>query len=167
MHRRRSLDAPLWRRSGRLWRPGCAPTGGGPVAACTQLPKSVPNTFSALHCAAILTQSPTSSATRSMCGCSPRGQIYYDRDMARAIMRGDLDFAAPTISTLSRIVPECSLTALPPLYGQSSMVAHRITDGPVGREMARRLERKLGAARPRNGLLTSARLTCSARVTPI
>lgn len=72
------------------------------------------------------------------------GQMYYDRDMARALMRGDLDMAAPTITTLSRIVPECGVTSLPAFYGREVAAFHRVSDGPIGQALGRRLEARLG-----------------------
>lgn len=72
------------------------------------------------------------------------GQMYYDRDMARALMRGDIDMAAPTITTLSRIVPECGITSLPAFYGRDAEATHRISDGNIGRELGRRLTGRLG-----------------------
>ncbi len=73
----------------------------------------------------------------------PSGQMYYDRDMGRALMRGDLDMAAPTITTLSRIVPECGVTSLPAFYGREVQATHRVSDGEVGRELGRRLSARL------------------------
>lgn len=72
------------------------------------------------------------------------GQMYNDRDMARALMRGDLDLAAPTITTLSRIIPECGVTSLPAFYGRDVEASHRISDGDVGLELGRRLTARLG-----------------------
>lgn len=72
------------------------------------------------------------------------GQLYYDRDMPRALMRGDLDMAAPTITTLSRIIPDCSLTALPAFYGRDADASYRVAEGPVGAAVRAKLERKLG-----------------------
>jgi C4-dicarboxylate-binding protein DctP len=71
------------------------------------------------------------------------GQLYYDRDMARALHRGDLDLAAPTITTLSRIAPDCGVTSLPIFYGREAAATHRISDGPVGAEIARRIGQRL------------------------
>jgi TRAP-type C4-dicarboxylate transport system substrate-binding protein len=76
------------------------------------------------------------------------GQLYYDRDMPRAIMRGDLDMAAPTIMTLSRVVPECAITSLPSFYSQPPAVAHAVTDGATGEELNRRLRASLGVVVP-------------------
>ena len=78
----------------------------------------------------------------------PSGQLFYDRDMPRAILRGDIDMAAPTISTLSRVVPECGLTTLPPFYGHASDVIHRVSDGEVGQAINRILESWLNAIVP-------------------
>ena len=71
------------------------------------------------------------------------GQLYSDRDLARALYRGDLDLAAPTITSLSRLVPECSITSLPPFFGQPAEATHHVLDSDVGEDINRRLEAKL------------------------
>lgn len=76
------------------------------------------------------------------------GQLYYDRDMARAVMRGDLDMAAPTITTLSRVVPDCSITSLPAFYGRGAEASYAIAYGPVGDAIRRRIEALLGVVVP-------------------
>lgn len=73
------------------------------------------------------------------------GQLFYDRDMAKAIYRGDLDLAAPNMTTLSRLVPACNLISLPFLYGQPADATHRLTDGRVGSRIIGEIETKLGA----------------------
>lgn len=73
------------------------------------------------------------------------GQIYKDRDLARAVMRGDLDMAAPTLLTLSRITPECGVTCLPAFYGRGITATHAVTDGPLGDRLNRQLQSRLGA----------------------
>lgn len=76
------------------------------------------------------------------------GQLYYDRDMARAVMRGDLDMAAPTITTLSRVVPDCNITSLPAFYGRGAEASYAVAYGPVGDAIRRRLEARLGVIVP-------------------
>ena len=78
----------------------------------------------------------------------PSGQLYYDRDLARAVYRGDLDMAAPTNMILSRIVPECGVTALPAFYGRGPETTHRVIDGPIGQALERRIASKLGVVIP-------------------
>lgn len=76
------------------------------------------------------------------------GQLYADRDMARAVMRGDLDMAAPTMMSLARIVPEFGVTSLPPFYARGADAIHRVMDGPLGAELNRRIAQSLGAIVP-------------------
>jgi TRAP-type transport system periplasmic protein len=76
------------------------------------------------------------------------GQLYADRDMARAVMRGDLDMAAPAIMSLARIVPEFGITSLPPFYARGAAAIHRVMDGPVGASLNRKIAASLGAIVP-------------------
>ena len=76
------------------------------------------------------------------------GQLYADRDMARAVMRGDLDMAAPTMMSLARIVPEFGVTSLPPFYARGADAIHRVMDGPLGVALNRKITRSLGAIVP-------------------
>jgi C4-dicarboxylate-binding protein DctP len=72
------------------------------------------------------------------------GQLFYDRDMAKALFRGDLDLAAPNMTSLSRLVPACNLISLPFLYGQPAEATHRLTDGRVGDQIVSDIQAKLG-----------------------
>jgi TRAP-type C4-dicarboxylate transport system substrate-binding protein len=76
------------------------------------------------------------------------GQLYADRDMARAVMRGDLDMAAPAIMSLARIVPEFGITSLPPFYARGADAIHRAMDGAVGAALNRKIAQSLGAIVP-------------------
>lgn len=72
------------------------------------------------------------------------GKLFFDRDMPRAVFRGDLDLAAPALTGVARIVPGCGLTSLPLFYGIAEEVTHRIIDGPIGERLAQDIERKIG-----------------------
>ncbi len=76
------------------------------------------------------------------------GQLYADRDMARALMRGDLDMAAPTMMSLARIVPDFGITSLPPFYGRNAEAIHRVMDGPIGAVLNRKLMQSLRVVVP-------------------
>ncbi len=71
------------------------------------------------------------------------GQLMSDRDVAKALAWGLIDFALPADSKVARFEPNASLLSLPAFYGQPPEVAYAITDGPLGRRVRAAIEAKL------------------------
>jgi C4-dicarboxylate-binding protein DctP len=71
------------------------------------------------------------------------GQLFRDRDVAKALRQGGVEMAAPGNWLLSGFVPDVDLDELPIFYGQPAEVTHRIIDGPIGEQINKQLEQKL------------------------
>jgi len=74
--------------------------------------------------------------------------LYAARDEARAIARGDLDMSVTVSVWLSAFSPDLSLLDLPLFSGRSPQHVNALVDGPVGRQLTRRTEEKLGVIIP-------------------
>jgi len=73
----------------------------------------------------------------------PSAQLYRDRDVPRALRQGSVEMGIPGSWQLDGIAPETGITSLPMFYGVEPETAHRIVDGRVGEEIAKRLEDRL------------------------
>ena len=65
------------------------------------------------------------------------GQLMSDRDVAKALAWGSVDFALPADSKVARFEPDANLLSLPIFYGQPAEVAHRVVDGELGARVRR------------------------------
>jgi C4-dicarboxylate-binding protein DctP len=72
------------------------------------------------------------------------GQLFRDRDVAKALRQGSAEMAVPGTWVLTGFVPDTDVFQLPALYGQSAEVVHRVIDGPPGQAINKELEEKLG-----------------------
>jgi len=72
------------------------------------------------------------------------GQLYKGPDVPKQLAQGGLEMGVPIILYVSRIVPNAGLLDLPMFYGRTVEDIHRVVDGPVGAELSREIEEKLG-----------------------
>lgn len=66
--------------------------------------------------------------------------LYSDRDVVEAVSAGRVDMAAPGLWHLDRYAPDFAVFLLPMFYGRDDAVNYGLRDGPVGTDLARRLE---------------------------
>ena len=71
------------------------------------------------------------------------GQLFADRDVAKALLQGQAEMAVPGSWVLAGFVPSCDMFQLPAMYGQPIDVAHRIIDGKPGQILGEELQTKL------------------------
>lgn len=71
-------------------------------------------------------------------------QLFNDKDVPRAIRRGQIEMGAPGVWQLDAFVSEGGITMLPMFYGLPAETTHAIVDGPMGAEINTRIEEKLG-----------------------
>lgn len=71
------------------------------------------------------------------------GQLFADKDVAKALLQGQAEMAAPGYWVLAGFVPDCEMFQLPAMYGQPTEVAHRVVDGKPGQLLGAELETKL------------------------
>lgn len=71
-------------------------------------------------------------------------QLFNDRDVPRALRRGQIEMGAPGVWQLDAIVPEGGITMLPMFYGLPAETTKTVMDGPVGQEVNQQIEEKLG-----------------------
>ncbi len=71
------------------------------------------------------------------------GQLYADLNVAKALLQGQVDMAAPGDWTQTGIVPDADFCQLPAFYGHTIGVTERASDGKPGDLVARQLESKL------------------------
>jgi len=67
-------------------------------------------------------------------------QSFRDRDVFRAMDQGRLEMAVPGTWQLDRVDPSVGVLGLPAFYGHEASVHNAVRDGPLGREINRRLE---------------------------
>jgi TRAP-type C4-dicarboxylate transport system substrate-binding protein len=72
------------------------------------------------------------------------GQLFRDRDVAKALRQGSVEMAIPGTWVMTGFVPDTDVFQLPIFYGQPSDVVHRVIDGQVGQAINKELEEKLG-----------------------
>lgn len=73
----------------------------------------------------------------------PSGQLFRDRDVARALRQGSVEMAIPGTWQLDGLEASVAISSLPAFYGLTEEFALKIMDGKVGQEINRRLEEKL------------------------
>ncbi len=71
------------------------------------------------------------------------GQLYADLNVAKALLQGQVDMAAPGAWTQTGIVPDCDFCQLPVFYGRPIEVTHAAADGKAGAHIVSQLEGKL------------------------
>lgn len=71
------------------------------------------------------------------------GQLFADLNVAKALLQGQVDMAAPGCWTQTGIVPDCDFVQLPVFYGQKIDVTHAASDGKAGAIVVRQIEQKL------------------------
>jgi C4-dicarboxylate-binding protein DctP len=71
------------------------------------------------------------------------GQLFADLNVAKALLQGQVDMAAPGDWTQTGIVPDADFCQLPVFYGHKIAVTERASDGRPGELVGRQLEAKL------------------------
>ena len=71
------------------------------------------------------------------------GQLYADLNVAKALLQGQVDMAAPGAWNQTGIVPDCDFCQLPVFYGRPIEVTHAAADGKAGAHIVGQLEGKL------------------------
>ena len=71
------------------------------------------------------------------------GQLYPDLNVAKALLQGQVDMAAPGAWTQTGIVSDCDFCQLPAFYGQPVEVTERASDGKPGALIVKQIEAKL------------------------
>src|ERR1700760_1814110 len=71
------------------------------------------------------------------------GQLYADLNVAKALLQGQVDMAAPGAWTQTGIVPDCDFVQLPVFYGQPLEATEKASDGKPGALVVKQLETKL------------------------
>ncbi|HEX3573978.1 MAG TPA: TRAP transporter substrate-binding protein DctP [Rhodopila sp.] len=71
------------------------------------------------------------------------GQLFADLNVARALLQGQVDMAAPGNWTQTGIVPDCDFCQLPVFYGQPIETTEKAADGKPGALIVKQLETKL------------------------
>jgi TRAP-type C4-dicarboxylate transport system substrate-binding protein len=73
------------------------------------------------------------------------GQLFADLDVAKALIQGQVEMAAPGSWTITGIIPDADLFQLPVMYGQPIEVVHKVIDGKAGAVVAEEIKQKLRA----------------------
>jgi C4-dicarboxylate-binding protein DctP len=71
------------------------------------------------------------------------GQLYADLNVAKALLQGQVDMAAPGAWTQTGIVPDCDFCQLPVFYGRPIEVTEKASDGKPGALIVKQMETKL------------------------
>jgi TRAP-type C4-dicarboxylate transport system substrate-binding protein len=71
------------------------------------------------------------------------GQLYADLNVAKALLQGQVDMAAPGGWTQTGIVSDCDFCQLPVFYGQPIEATERASDGKPGALIVKQVETKL------------------------
>ncbi len=71
------------------------------------------------------------------------GQLYPDLNVAKALLQGQVDMAAPGGWTQTGIVSDCDFCQLPVFYGQPVEATERASDGKPGALIVKQIEAKL------------------------
>ena len=71
-------------------------------------------------------------------------QLFHDKDVPRALRRGQIEMGAPGVWQLDALVPEGGMTMLPMFYGLPPDATYAIVDGPVGQTINEKIEEGLG-----------------------
>lgn len=76
------------------------------------------------------------------------GQLYSARDEPRAVARGDIEMSVTSNSAVSAFAADLNLLDMPLFSGRSPEQVNSLVDGPLGQELAKRIEDKLGLVVP-------------------
>ena len=71
------------------------------------------------------------------------GALFPDLHVIKALVQGQVEMACPGTWTMTGLVPDADLTALPAFYGRPIDVVHKVTDGPAGKFVNGKLTEKL------------------------
>ena len=71
------------------------------------------------------------------------GQLFRDRDVAKALRQGGIEMAIPGTWVLTGFVPDADVFQLPNFFGQPQGVVFAAVDGGIGRIIDDQLESKL------------------------
>jgi C4-dicarboxylate-binding protein DctP len=91
------------------------------------------------------------------------GSLFVDRDVPRAVARGDLDMAVPTTAVLAAFEPNMNIVQLPIFAGLSVDALNPLVDGPFGEAVNRRVGGRMGFTIPGKYLLLGFAHTYSTR----
>ncbi len=69
--------------------------------------------------------------------------LYKDRDVPKALAQGTLEMALPGLWQLDKFVPDAVIVDLPMFFGATAEQVYAVLDGPVGKELNKKLEEKL------------------------
>jgi TRAP-type transport system periplasmic protein len=72
------------------------------------------------------------------------GQLFGDRDVAKAWRQGAIEMAAPGAWYLSSLVPNAGVLDTPVFFGRTLDAVHRVVDGAVGQKINAEVEAKTG-----------------------
>jgi len=76
------------------------------------------------------------------------GQLYSARDEPRAVARGDIEMSVTSNSAVSAFAADMNLLDMPLFSGRSPTQVNALVDGPLGQELSKRVEEKLGLVVP-------------------
>jgi TRAP-type transport system periplasmic protein len=71
------------------------------------------------------------------------GQLFADLNVAKALLQGQVDMAAPGAWTQTGIVSDCDFCQLPVFYGQPIEATEHASDGKPGALIVKQIETKL------------------------
>ncbi len=71
------------------------------------------------------------------------GALFPDLDVAKALVQGQVEMAAPGSWTITGFIPDAELFQLPALYGQPLDITHKVIDGAAGQMIAEEIKGKL------------------------
>lgn len=74
---------------------------------------------------------------------SHSAELFRDRDVIKALQQGKVEMAVPGTWQLDRYAPDFGIFLLPMFYGRNADTNYLLRDGPIGREIAGRLEQAL------------------------
>jgi TRAP-type transport system periplasmic protein len=72
------------------------------------------------------------------------GQLFGDRDVAKALRQGAVEMAAPGAWYLSSLVPNAGVLDTPIFFGRTLDAVHRVVDGAIGQKINGEIEAKTG-----------------------
>jgi TRAP-type C4-dicarboxylate transport system substrate-binding protein len=71
------------------------------------------------------------------------GQLYRDRDIAKALRQGAVEMAVPGTWELTGFVPDADVVWMPLFFGRSPDEVRKLVDGPIGDMVNAELEKTL------------------------
>ena len=71
------------------------------------------------------------------------GQLFRDRDVAKALRQGAIEMAVPGNWVLTGIVPDADVFELPAFFGQPAQLVYKEADGPLGTMINTQLQKRL------------------------